>query len=78
MSELSNDDFDALSVIEYFEYLDDLRESGETNMYGAAPYLVREFPSLDTREARQILVAWQKTFDGESSAEDRACKALGE
>src|SRR4051812_1294447 len=28
---------------EMFEYLDALRESGATNMYGAAPYLVKEF-----------------------------------
>lgn len=28
---------------EYFEYLDELRESGVTNMFGAAPYLVSEF-----------------------------------
>lgn len=78
MTELSNDDFDALSVIEYFEYLDDLRDSSEINMFGAAPYLVSKFRELDISEARQILGAWQKTFDGESSAEDRAYKALGD
>ena len=28
---------------EMLEYLDDLRESGETNMFGAGPYVQREF-----------------------------------
>lgn len=30
----------------YFDYLERLRQSGETNMYGAAPYLQEEFPEL--------------------------------
>lgn len=29
----------------YFDFLEKLRQSGETNMYGAAPYLRRNFPS---------------------------------
>jgi len=28
---------------EHLEYLDELRESGETNMYGAARYVEEEF-----------------------------------
>jgi hypothetical protein len=42
---------------EYFEYLEELRKSGETNMFGAAPYLQQEF-GLDRREARAILMEW--------------------
>ena len=30
----------------YFDYLERLRQSGETNMYGTAPYLQEEFPEL--------------------------------
>ena len=30
----------------YFDYLEQLRQSGETNMYGAASYLQEEFPEL--------------------------------
>ncbi len=30
----------------YFDYLERLRQSGETNMYGAVPYLQEEFPEL--------------------------------
>lgn len=46
---------------EYFEYLDMLRESGVTNMFGATPYLVEEF-GLSKAEARKILLEWMRTF----------------
>jgi len=45
----------------YLEYLDDLRESGVTNMYGAGTYLENAF-SLSRRDARDILMDWMKTF----------------
>jgi hypothetical protein len=50
-----------LELLEYFEYLDVLRESGVTNMFGAGPYLRDEF-GLDKREARQVLLEWMQTF----------------
>ncbi len=43
------------------EYLDDLRESGITNMFGASPFLADEF-GLDDKEAREILSEWMKSF----------------
>ena len=46
---------------EYLEYLDGLRESGETNMFGAGPYLVAEF-GLSGKEAQDVLVHWMNTF----------------
>lgn len=46
---------------EYFEYLDDLRESGATNMYGAGAYLQEEF-DIDKREARAIVQNWMSSF----------------
>ena len=46
---------------EHLEYLDELRESGVTNMFGAAPYLAEEF-GIDIRVARQVLSYWMKTF----------------
>lgn len=46
---------------QYFEHLDRLRESGETNMYGAAPYLVDEF-GIHKSDARAILARWMETF----------------
>lgn len=44
---------------EYFEYLNELRDSGETNMFGAGAYLEAEF-DLDRREAKNILMAWMQ------------------
>ena len=46
---------------EYFEYLDQLRESGVTNMFGATPYLVEEF-GVDRSTARRILTEWMRSF----------------
>ena len=47
---------------EYFEYLKVLRDSGVTNMFRAAPYLQEEF-NLDRKTARDVLVAWMKSFE---------------
>jgi hypothetical protein len=45
----------------YFEYLDDLRTSGVTNVFGAGQYLEWEF-GLDKRTARAVLTKWMETF----------------
>ena len=47
---------------EHLEYLDELRESGDTNMYGATPYLIREFPLLGIHEAGDVLSYWMESF----------------
>ena len=39
------------------EYLNALRDSGETNMLGAGAYLQREF-DLNRNEARQVVLWW--------------------
>lgn len=46
----------------YWIYLEQLRRSGETNMYGAAPYLEDEF-GLDKHEARTILTDWMRNYN---------------
>lgn len=46
---------------EYFDYLDLLRDTGITNMFGAGPYLEKTF-DLSKKEARKILKAWMKSF----------------
>ena len=53
----SNDDEE-----EQFVFLDRLRESGVTNMFGATSYLERAFPSLTHREAIEVLSKWMETF----------------
>lgn len=45
----------------YFGFLDDLRESGVTNMFGASPYLIEEF-GVDRPTARRILTEWMRSF----------------
>lgn len=49
---------------EHLEYLDELRESATTNMYGASPLLTREF-GLERDEARHVLQYWMATFGQE-------------
>lgn len=54
----------------HLEYLDELRESGVTNMLGASSYLEREFPELcsdrasfhSSDKARNVLSYWTQTF----------------
>lgn len=60
---------------EHLEYLDGLRESGVTNMYGAAKYLDVRFPDIrkgarnsfhSSDAAQAILSYWMDSF-GKSS-----------
>lgn len=46
---------------EHLVFLDELRESGITNMFGAGPYL-QETRDLDAHTARKVLVYWMETF----------------
>lgn len=45
-------------------FLDELRESGTTNMFGAASYVKDEF-DLTPQDARLIHAYWMKTFGRE-------------
>lgn len=51
-------------ISKYWIYLERLRRSGETNMFGAAPWLERAF-GLSRSEARKILADWMKNYDPE-------------
>lgn len=64
------------SLTKKFLFLDALRESGETNMYGASLYLMTAF-GLERNDARDVLGLWMQTFDPNKSAEDRAALAGG-
>lgn len=46
-----------------FVFLDALRESGITNMWGAVPYMQRQFPKLSEDEASKLLLEWMNTFN---------------
>jgi len=43
-------------------FLNQLRESGVTNMFGATDYIQREFMELNKDEARKMLTTWMKNF----------------
>jgi hypothetical protein len=47
---------------EHLEYLDELRESGETNMWGAGAYLRAEFEDMTRDQATKILLYWMDSF----------------
>ena len=48
--------------IEYYGFLEFLRATGITNMFGAAPYLEGVF-DLEKREAELVLLSWTKNYD---------------
>ena len=60
---------------EAFEYLDELRASGKTNMYGVRPYVARAM-GYPGGVAGDVLVAWMESFSHEISAADRAAAIL--
>ena len=47
---------------EYYIFLEVLRQSGITNMFGATPYLREEF-GLGRREAINVLSNWIENYD---------------
>ena len=47
---------------EHLVYLDKLRASGATNMFGAGPFLLRKFPNLSKQQAHGVLGYWMDTF----------------
>jgi hypothetical protein len=48
---------------EHHDYLIQLRDSGETNMWGAAPYIEREF-GVSRLSAKTILLEWIEYMSG--------------
>lgn len=45
--------------LEYYKYLNRLRKSGVTNMFGAGEYLENAF-DLNPKDARKILASWME------------------
>lgn len=46
----------------YWIFLENLRRSGETNMFGAAPYLEQAF-GISEKESHKILAEWMNNYD---------------
>jgi len=49
---------------DHLDFLDELRESGKTNMFGAAPYIEKKF-KVNNKESIKILTYWMETFGRE-------------
>ena len=59
--EISNDEKENI-----FDYLEDLRDSGQINMFCAFPYIVEAF-GLNKYQAREILSEWMHGYECEES-----------
>jgi len=58
---------------EHLDYLDTLRESGVTNMYGSTSYIMEEF-DIPKNEASKILSYWMKTFSDRMKENNKKTK----
>ena len=52
----------------YWNYLEELRRSGVTNMYGATPYLMDEF-NLSKEDAKEVLKDWMENYNPDDYAD---------
>jgi len=52
---------------EILEYLNDLRNSGATNMFGALPYLQAAFQEVSKQECKRCLMLWMNNFNEEGN-----------
>lgn len=66
MAELYDGDADEDDV---FSFLDELRDSGVTNMFGARPYLQETF-GFDRQEAGEWLTRWMETYASRHGLEE--------
>lgn len=62
-------------LAQYFDYLDELREEGVTNMFGATPYLMRDC-GLSKDKASEVLSLWMCSYDNDKTTAERARAAL--
>ena len=56
---------DTFDVEEFFWVLDNIRESGKMNMFGAPKWL-EENMDLTKAQAKQVFMAWTETFNATS------------
>lgn len=63
------------TLTSYFTKLDNLRDTGSMNMWGAGDYLKNHY-GISEVVSRATHAVWMDTFDGKSTAEERAIEAL--
>ena len=54
---------------EVLEFLNMLRITGVTNMFGATPYIEAEY-GLDKKESRRLLSLWMNNFNDENKYDE--------
>jgi hypothetical protein len=59
---------------EVLHYLNDLRESGVVNMFGAGDYIRTNF-SVEKQESRVLLRLWMDNFDAEGDYQEVLIKS---
>ena len=64
MAEIKVND-DTFDVEEFFWVLDNIRESGKMNMFGAPKWL-EENMDLTKEQAKQVFMDWSETFNATS------------
>ena len=47
---------------EVFEFLEELRQSGVTNMFGALPYMKKEFPDINGNHLLKLLQFYMQYY----------------
>jgi hypothetical protein len=60
---------------EAFDYLETLKDSGQTNMFGARPYVADEF-GWDKYKAGKALSLWMAVYGPDTAAKDMVTKAM--
>jgi len=54
-------DNDSVFDCQVFNYLDELKESGEVNMFGASPYIQKKF-NIANKESKVLLAKWMGAY----------------
>ena len=54
-----------IETTEVYTFLDDLRESGVTNMFGSPAYVEREY-SISQAEANELVAGWMESVENGS------------
>lgn len=60
-----------ITTNKYWIFLEKLRRSGVTNMYGAAPYIEAEF-DVSPEKAKSILIDWMRHYDPNDYREEKS------
>lgn len=74
MSRLENLQEPAMMTSAHTEFLNELKTSGQTNMFGAKDFLMDEFIDLKEKEAKDILLYWMAVSSKQVNAPNNLAK----